>query len=108
MVLTNVINPRSHIPRKHEIRSTLIGRGATVGANATIVCGYRVGCYAFIAAGCVVASDVPDYALFLGNPGRFLGWICACGIRLLFNNEEALCESCAARYKLSSGLVSPL
>lgn len=81
-VFTNVANPRSHVPRKDEFRPTRVGRGATVGANATVVCGHTVGRYAFVGAGAVVASDVPDFALVLGVPGRVRGFVCRCGVRL--------------------------
>src|SRR5438477_10422634 len=76
MVFTNVVNPRSHVSRKHEYRRTLVRRGATIGANATVVCGYTIGQYAFIGAGAVVAGAVPDYALMLGVPARIAGWMC--------------------------------
>ncbi len=82
MVFTNVINPRSHVVRKHEFRRTLVMRGATLGANCTIVCGHTIGRYAFVGAGAVVTGDAPDYALILGNPGRIKGWVCACGVKL--------------------------
>src|SRR6266481_7782415 len=82
MVFTNVINPRSHVSRKHEYRQTLVKRGATIGANATVVCGHTIGRYAFIGAGAVVTKDVPDYALVVGNPGRVTGWMCRCGVKL--------------------------
>jgi len=98
MVFTNVYNPRSHIPRKHEIRQTLVKKGATIGANATIVCGRTVGRYAFVAAGAVVTKDVPDFALVMGNPGRIQGWMCACGVRLGFESNKACCLECGARY----------
>lgn len=82
MVFTNVINPRSHIERKHEYRATRVKQGATIGANATVVCGHDIGRYAFIGAGAVVTRDVPDYALMVGTPARRIGWVCECGIRL--------------------------
>jgi UDP-2-acetamido-3-amino-2,3-dideoxy-glucuronate N-acetyltransferase len=82
MVFTNVINPRSHVSRRHEYRKTLVRRGATIGANATILCGHTIGEYAFIGAGAVVTGDVPEYALMLGVPARLAGWMCACGVRL--------------------------
>src|SRR5215208_4867074 len=77
MVFTNVTNPRSHVSRKDEYRRTLVKRGASIGANATVVCGHTIGRYAFIGAGSVVTKDVPDYALIVGNPGRITGWMCA-------------------------------
>src|ERR1035437_4135350 len=82
MVFTNVINPRSHVVRKDEYRATLVKRGASFGANCTVVCGITVGRYAFIGAGAVVTRDVPDFALVAGNPARQRGWMCACGIKL--------------------------
>ena len=82
MVFTNVINPRSHVSRKHEYQKTLVRRGATIGANATIVCGVTLGEYAFIGAGAVVTKDVRSFALVTGVPGRQVGWMCRCGERL--------------------------
>ena len=85
MVFTNVINPRSHIQRKDEYRETRVKRGASIGANSTIVCGVTLGKYCFIGAGAVVTRDVPDYALVYGNPARQRGWVCWCGVRLDLN-----------------------
>jgi UDP-2-acetamido-3-amino-2,3-dideoxy-glucuronate N-acetyltransferase len=82
MVFTNVINPRSHVSRKHEYQKTLVKRGSSIGANATIVCGVTLGEYSFIGAGSVVTNDVDPYALIVGVPGRRVGWMCACGERL--------------------------
>ena len=82
MVFTNVVNPRSHVPRKDEYRETLVKRGASIGANATVVCGHSIGQYAFVGAGAVVTRHVPDYALVVGNPGRVVGWMCECGVKL--------------------------
>src|ERR1039457_5490504 len=82
MVFTNVINPRSHVLRKHEYRRTLVRQGASIGANATIVCAVTLGRYAFIGAGAVATSDVPDYALMVGVPAQQIGWMCYCGVRL--------------------------
>src|SRR5947209_5465020 len=87
MVFTNVINPRSHVSRKHEYRATLVRRGTSIGANATIVCGVTLGEYSFIGAGAVVTTDVPDYALVVGVPARQIGWICQCGERLPDSGE---------------------
>src|SRR5207302_11160789 len=81
-VFTNVVNPRSEVSRKEEYRPTRVGRGATIGANATVVCGYAIGEYAFVGAGAVVTSDVPPFALVLGVPARAVGWMCRCGVRL--------------------------
>jgi UDP-2-acetamido-3-amino-2,3-dideoxy-glucuronate N-acetyltransferase len=101
MVFTNVVNPRSHVSRKHEYRQTLVKRGATLGANSTIVCGHTVGRYAFIGAGAVVTKDVPDYALVVGNPGRIAGWTCECGVKLSSGvppPATARCGACGATY----------
>jgi UDP-2-acetamido-3-amino-2,3-dideoxy-glucuronate N-acetyltransferase len=107
MVFTNVINPRSHVSRKHEYRRTLVKRGATIGANATIVCGHTIGRYAFIGAGAVVTKDVPDYALVVGNPARLAGWICECGVKLGGGARppvQTTCRACGRRF-LSKGAV---
>lgn len=102
MVFTNVKNPRSHVERKSEFQTTLIRQGATIGANATIVCGVILGRYSFVGAGAVVTRDVPDYAIVYGNPGRIHGWMCQCGIQLLFakinNQEQAICTNCESAY----------
>jgi UDP-2-acetamido-3-amino-2,3-dideoxy-glucuronate N-acetyltransferase len=108
MVFTNVINPRSHLSRKDEYRRTLVRRGATVGANATIVCGHTIGRYAFIGAGAVVTRDVPDYALVVGNPGRVVGWVCACGVKLAGATplpEQLRCEACGSSYRAAAGAI---
>jgi UDP-2-acetamido-3-amino-2,3-dideoxy-glucuronate N-acetyltransferase len=108
-VFTNVINPRSHVPRKDEYRPTLVKRGATLGANSTIVCGHTIGCYAFVGAGSVVTKDVPDYALVVGNPGRVAGWMCACGAKLAGAAKPpaaATCSVCGSAYHgEASGLI---
>ena len=100
MVFTNVINPRAHVSRKHEYRPTLVKRGASIGANATIVCGHTLGEYAFIAAGAVVACDVPPYALMMGVPARRVGWICQCGIRLPAMHGIHTCSECGSTYEI--------
>ena len=106
MVFTNVINPRAFIERKHEFRPTLVKKGATIGANATIVCGHTIGRYALIGAGAVVTHDVPDYALITGNPGRQAGWVSEYGCRLGFNEEGiAVCPESGQRYQLSENQV---
>jgi len=102
MVFTNVINPRSHVSRKDEYRQTLVKRGASLGANSTIVCGYTIGQYAFIGAGTVVTKEIPDFALVVGNPGRITGWMCACGVKLaggLQPPEAVVCRTCGATYR---------
>lgn len=108
MVFTNVINPRSHVERKDEYRATLVRRGATIGANATIVCGTTLGKYAFVGAGSVVTRDVPDYAVVYGSPARLRGWACNCGNSLDLTVEpeskEAASCKCGARYE-KDGLV---
>jgi UDP-2-acetamido-3-amino-2,3-dideoxy-glucuronate N-acetyltransferase len=109
MVFTNVVNPRSHLSRKHEYRSTLVRKGATLGANSTIVCGHTIGRYAFVGAGAVVTRDVPDYALVIGNPGRIAGWMCECGVKLATGVAmpvEARCRSCGASYMAEGGLLA--
>lgn len=97
-VFTNVVNPRSFIERKTEYRETIIGRGSSVGANVTIVCGHNIGKYALIGAGAVVTKDIQDYALVVGNPARVLGYVCKCGERLDFKNEKAACKACGEEY----------
>ena len=105
MVFTNVVNPRSHVSRKDEFLPTRVGKGATVGANATILCGNEIGRYAFVGASAVVTSDVPAYALVLGNPARLAGWMCECGVRLSFGVDAGqdcgACSKCGARYERS-------
>lgn len=102
MVFTNVINPRSHINRKHEFLPTLVKLGATIGANATIICGVTLGRYCFIGAGAVVTKDVPDYALFYGNPAHQHGWVCQCGVQLaLLDQNEYVCPNCTNHYTLN-------
>jgi UDP-2-acetamido-3-amino-2,3-dideoxy-glucuronate N-acetyltransferase len=105
MVFTNVINPRSEIVRRNEYQQTRVGRGASIGANATLVCGHSIGQYAFIGAGAVVTKDVPDFALMLGNPARRAGWICRCGVRLKLDGERGRCQACGAAYALEGGAL---
>jgi UDP-2-acetamido-3-amino-2,3-dideoxy-glucuronate N-acetyltransferase len=95
-VFTNVINPRAHISRKSEFRTTTVRRGATIGANATIVCGHSIGAYAFIAAGAVVTRGVPDYALMVGSPARRVGWMSQAGEKL---GSDLVCPREGARYR---------
>lgn len=108
-VFTNVYNPRAFIERKNEFRKTLVKKGATIGANATIVCGVTIGKYAFIGAGAVVTRDVPDYALVVGVPAKQIGWVCKCGTTLKFNSENfAQCIYCSNRYKLQNNQLIPI
>jgi UDP-2-acetamido-3-amino-2,3-dideoxy-glucuronate N-acetyltransferase len=108
-VFTNVINPRSAINRKEEYKKTLVGKGATIGANVTVVCGHNIGAYAFIGAGAVVTKEVPPYALVIGNPARQAGWISEWGHKLVFNKEgEAVCTESREQYRLLDGSVIKL
>lgn len=106
MVFTNVYNPRSAVNRKNEYMPTWVGKGATIGANATIVCGVSIGAYAFIGAGALVRKDVPPYALVVGNPGKQIGWLSKHGERLHFNDAgEAVCPGSGALYRIIQGIV---
>lgn len=111
MVFTNVVNPRSHVNRKDEYKRTLVRKGASIGANATIVCGVTLGCYCFVGAGSVVTHDVPDYALVYGSPARVRGWMCQCGEPLTFTEREgvetAICQSCGDAYRKQGQVVGP-
>jgi UDP-2-acetamido-3-amino-2,3-dideoxy-glucuronate N-acetyltransferase len=109
MVFTNVLNPRSHVPRRSEIRPTLVRRGATLGANCTILCGHEIGRYAFVGAGAVVTRDVPDYALVTGVPARRRGWMCACGVLLPARKSRGarVCGACGSRYLQGKGGLAP-
>jgi UDP-2-acetamido-3-amino-2,3-dideoxy-glucuronate N-acetyltransferase len=103
MVFTNIYNPRAEIPKMDQVRPTLVKKGTTIGANATIVCGTTLGRYSFIGAGAVVTRNVPDHALVLGNPAKQIGWMCACGERL---SDDLECLACGNRYvKTSDGLA---
>jgi UDP-2-acetamido-3-amino-2,3-dideoxy-glucuronate N-acetyltransferase len=104
-VFTNVTNPRSHISRKAEYRPTLVRRGATIGANATIISGITLGEYSFIGAGAVVTADVPAFALMVGVPARRVGWMCQCGVRLVLAGDSATCAVCDARYRETGGVL---
>ena len=104
MVFTNVINPRSHVSRKDEYRQTLVKRGASLGANCTVICGHTIGRYAFIGAGAVITRDIPDYALVVGNPGRIAGWMCQCGVKLAAGHTPPSsidCSACRTAYAKS-------
>jgi UDP-2-acetamido-3-amino-2,3-dideoxy-glucuronate N-acetyltransferase len=106
-VFTNVINPRSFIERKSEYKDTRISKGASIGANATIICGNNIGKYALIGAGAVVTKDIPDYALVVGNPGQIIGYVCECGERIYFEKQSnSKCRACGKDYTLIDGIVS--
>ncbi len=104
-VFTNVVNPRSFISRKNEYRKTVIHKGATIGANATIVCGHDIGKYAFIGAGSVVTKNVPDYALMVGNPARLLYYVCECSQKMIFKNGIFKCPVCGKEYIYEDNIV---
>ena len=109
MVFTNVINPRSFVVRKHEFKQTLVKKGASIGANATILCGNSIGKYALIGAGAVITKPVKDYALMVGNPAKQLGWVSKNGQRLEFNTHHiAICPETQEEYKLVNNKVIPL
>ena len=113
MVFTNGINPRSHVSRKHEYQRTPVGRGASVGANATIICGNALGEYCFVAAGAVVTHEVPPYALVAGVPARVVGWMCKCGEQLELPatpavGQEVACAACGTRYSVADGGPRPV
>ena len=107
-VFTNVINPRSQVPRKSEYLPTLVRRGASIGANATVICGSTIGEYAFIGAGAVVRGDVPPYALVVGVPARQMGWMCRCGVRLTLASGAATCAACGREYQEAGGRLAPV
>ena len=108
-VFTNVAIPRSHVPRNRpeDYVRTLVSRGATIGANATIVCGHKIGRFAFIGAGAVVTTDIPAYALAYGNPARVHGFACSCGYRIEFDGGAAVCGECGSSYVMVNGEVMP-
>jgi UDP-2-acetamido-3-amino-2,3-dideoxy-glucuronate N-acetyltransferase len=109
MVFTNVINPRSAIIRKDQYQKTIVERGASIGANSTIICGNKIGKYAFVGAGAVVTRDVKPYALVVGNPARQTGWISEFGHKLIFDgNGIAICKESNERYRLENGIVSKI
>lgn len=109
VVLTNVNNPRANIERKDEFTKTLIKRGATIGANATVVCGHTLGAWSFIGAGAVVTRDVPDYALMTGNPARITGWMSRGGHKLLFDSDDqAFCPTTGEHYRKVAGQIEIL
>lgn len=106
-VFTNVFNPRSAFPRdpKTGFKKTLVKKGATIGANATIVCGHTIGRFAFVGAGAVVTKDVPEYALFYGNPAVLKGWMCECGEKIIFRGKTVKCRACGCRYSKKNNCV---
>lgn len=109
MVFTNVINPRSAVNRRGQYSKTHVGKGASIGANATIVCGHDIGAYAFIGAGAVVTKTIPAYALVVGNPSKQIGWMSEFGHRLTFDeNGEAICPESGEKYHLKNGAVIKL
>ena len=103
-VFTNVVNPRAEVERKKEFKTTRVRRGASIGANATILCGITIGEYAFVGAGAVVTRDVPAYALVVGTPARRSGWMCACGVKL----EGDTCRACGKRYRIGDESIVPV
>ena len=115
-VFTNVLNPRAFIERKHKFRNTLVKKGATIGANATIVCGHTIGKYAMIGAGAVITTDVEDYALYTGVPAKKTGWVCKCGVVLIHKekikgikrDEKIFCPECKRVYKIIDDKIFPL
>jgi len=96
--LKPVLNPRASIPRMSELRKTMVKKGATIGANATIICGHIIGAYAFIGAGAVASKDIPDHALVVGNPARIIGWMCSCGVKIHFEGKEGVCTGCKKKF----------
>ncbi len=105
---TNVYTPRAFIERKKEFLPTVVKKGATIGANATIVCGITIGRYAFIGAGAVVTKDVPEHALVVGVPAKQIGWVCTCGVKLEFENDTTACERCGIRYQIAKDKIKVL
>jgi UDP-2-acetamido-3-amino-2,3-dideoxy-glucuronate N-acetyltransferase len=104
-VFTNVLNPRSHVSRKHAYQQTWVKRGASIGANATVICGVTLGEFAFVGAGAVVTSDVPAYGLMLGVPARRVGWMCQCGERLHVVDGRGTCAACGSNYEEKDGTL---
>jgi len=107
MVFTNVKHPRSFVSRRDEFLTTRVKRGATIGANATVVCGVTIGAFAFVGAGSVVTRDVDDFALVFGNPARRHGWVCRCGERLTVEEGRAVCKRCSSEYEIFADRLRP-
>ena len=107
IVFTNVVNPRSEVVRRDEYKTTLVRRGASIGANATVVCGTTIGTYAFVGAGSVVTHDVPDFAVVVGNPARRTGWMCRCGVKLRVDGASARCAVCGTQYAYHNDVLTP-
>ena len=107
-VFTNVYNPRAFVERKDEFLETLVKTGASIGANATIVCGNTIGTYAFIGAGAVIKKEVPDYAIMAGVPAKQIGWACQCGETLNIINDYATCKRCGNEYRLNHNSLIPV
>lgn len=108
-VFTNVINPRSHVSRKDEYKTTLLKQGCSLGANSTVICGNSIGKYALVGAGGVVTKDVPDYAIVVGNPAKIIGYVCNCGQKISFNNENnSVCKSCGRKYRINKQKVEEI
>lgn len=108
-VFTNVINPRSHVSRKDEYKTTLLKQGCSLGANSTVICGNSIGKYALVGAGSVVTKDVPDYAIVAGNPAKIIGYVCNCGQKISFNNEyNSVCKSCGRKYRINKQKVEEI
>jgi UDP-2-acetamido-3-amino-2,3-dideoxy-glucuronate N-acetyltransferase len=105
-VFTNVYNPRAFIERKHEFRPTRVKRGATLGANSTIICGVTIGMYAMVGAGSVVKADIPDYAVVAGVPAEQIGWVCRCGTTLKFVGQRGSCPACREEYSIKAGSLA--
>ena len=105
-VFTNVMNPRAFIERKSEFRETLVKKGATIGANVTIICGNTIGRFALIGAGAVVTKDVPNHAIVVGTPARVTGWVCECGVKLEFKNDKATCTECEKHYSKTDDYIT--
>ncbi len=109
VVFTNDLNPRAEFPKtKEQYLRTLVKIGATLGANSTIVCGHEIGSYAFIGAGSVITENIPDYAIVVGNPARIIGWVCRCGEKLHFEDDNAECVKCQRKYMKNGERVSEI